>query len=167
MYLNLNMIIENKTLTTCILVFNLFASYAVASDLVPSSKDKSNLRRAQSIIYEDVPDLSKEDIEAVMDWITAEVTMEKNPFCWKHSYGRGVGEIPGRVADCPSGYTNHGLTCHRGSKDIYSPSKTASCPSEYTNTGLTCFRPAHTYSAPSKSGKCPRGYSNTGLTCHR
>ena len=83
----------------------------------------------------DVPDMSDEDIKKVMEWITAEATMVKNPFCWKDTYGRGVGTIPGRVADCPASYTNNGLTCGRGSDDIWAGSKVADCPSGYTNMG--------------------------------
>ena len=129
---------------------------------------KHNLRRAQDdIIYEDVPDMSDADIKKVMDWIATEVGMVKNPFCWKRSYGRGVGTIPGRVADCPSGYTNNGLTCGRGTHDILAPSKVASCPSGYKNMGYTCYRGPHSIHAPSRKASCPKGYSNTGLTCHR
>ena len=83
----------------------------------------------------DIPDLSDEDIKKVMEWITAEATMVKNPFCWKDSEGRGVGTIPGRMADCPAGYTNHGLTCARETDDILAPSKVADCPGGYTNMG--------------------------------
>ena len=88
------------------------------------------------IIYQDIPDMSEEDIKSVMNWITAETTIVKNPFCWKDSYGRGAGTVPGRVADCPATYTNNGLTCGCGSHDIVAPSKVADCPSGYTNMGL-------------------------------
>ena len=129
---------------------------------------KNNLRRVQDdVIYEDVPDMSDADIKKVMDWIATEVGMVKNPFCWKCSYGRGVGTIPGRVADCPAGYTNHGLTCWRGSDDYWATSKVAACPAGYTNMGLTCFRGAHITHAPSKTPSCPGGYTNTGYTCHK
>jgi hypothetical protein len=127
------------------------------------------LRRAQTneIFYEDVPDMKDAEIKSVMDWIAAETTMVKNPFCWKDSYGRGVGTLPGRVADCPSGYTNDGLTCRRPTDDILAPSKVADCPSGYTNMGYTCFRGLHTYHAPSRVADCPSGYTNMGLTCHK
>jgi hypothetical protein len=45
-------------------------------------------------IVDDVPKLSKEDIVKVMDWIKSKVTQAKAPFCWKNTYGRGVGTIP-------------------------------------------------------------------------
>lgn len=146
------------------------------------------------VFYEDVPDMSDADITEVMDWIKAEVTILKNPFCWRDSYGRGVGTIPGRVADCPdeythtiatctrgtddilapslgpadcpSGYTNTGITCTRGTDDISAPSRVASCPSGYTNTGLTCFRAGNTISAPSRVANCPGGCTNIGIFCY-
>ena len=153
-----------------------FYSLADQSTTTTSSTEvlKRNLRRVEAsddededVIYEDVPDMSDADIKRVMDWIAAEVVMVKNPFCWKDSYGRGVGTLPGRVADCPSGYTNHGLTCARGTDDIWAPSKVADCPSGYTNMGLTCFRPHDSIHAPSRVADCPRGYTNMGLTCQK
>ena len=153
-----------------------FYSLADQSTTTTSSTEvlRRNLRRVEAsddededVIYEDVPDMSDADIKRVMDWIAAEVVMVKNPFCWKDSYGRGVGTLPGRVADCPSGYTNHGLTCARGTDDIWAPSKVADCPSGYTNMGLTCFRPHDSIHAPSRVADCPRGYTNMGLTCQK
>jgi hypothetical protein len=83
---------------------------------------------------ENVPDMS-EDIKKAMAWIIVEATMVKNPLSWKHSNGRGVGTFPGRVADCPAGYTNNGFTCGRVSDDILAPPKVANCPSGYKNMG--------------------------------
>jgi len=116
-------------------------------------------------VYIDIPDMADEDIADVMNWIKKEVTMVRNPFCWKDSYGRGVGTIPGRVADCPEGYTNDGATCRRPTDDIYEPSKMPSCPSGYTNMGLTCYRAPHDIYSPSKVAGCPSGWKNFGLTC--
>ncbi len=58
--------------------------------------------------------------------------------CWLDSYGRGVGTIPGRVADCPAGYTNFGLTCTSGLSSYSNPSMLGTCPSGFTNYGLFC-----------------------------
>lgn len=127
-----------------------------------------DLLDGEDVIYEDVPDMSNEEITRVMDWIKAEVTMVKLPFCWRDSYGRGVGTIPGRVADCPPSYTNNGATCGRGTDDISAPSKLADCPSGYTNNGLTCGRGTRDISAPSKLANCPAGYVNHSIFgCHR
>ena len=74
---------------------------------------------------------------------------------------------PSRVADCPSGYTNMGITCHRVVSTYSAASSVASCPSGYTNTGATCHRVVSTYSAGSSVASCPSGYTNWGATCHK
>ena len=92
-------------------------------------------------------------------------------------------EIPGRVADCPAGYTNMGLTCFRGADTIGAPSILASCPPGWTNMGLFCGKWFLQTMGPSgmvcPSGYfkdnvvyrchqiCPAGYTNTGETCFR
>ncbi len=92
-------------------------------------------------------------------------------------------EIPGRVADCPSGYTNMGLTCFRGADSISAPSILASCPSGWTNMGLFCGKwflqtmgpsgmvcPAGYFKDDAVQRchvNCPSGYTNTGETCFR
>jgi len=58
-------------------------------------------------------------------------------FCWKDSYGRGVGVIPGECGTkekimllcydpCPKGYTRVGLDCQQD------------CPADFRNDGLFC-----------------------------
>eukprot|EP00798_Chlamydomonas_sp_ICE-L_P019821 gene19821-26506_t len=121
--------------------------------------------------FEDVPDIPTSEVAQVMSWIKAQVTNVKNPFCWKDSYGHGVGTIPGRVADCPSGYTNNGATCGRGADSISAGSLVADCPSGYTNMGLTCYRGPSTYSKGCttifKKFSCSSGYTDNGCFCGR
>ena len=127
-----------------------------------------------NVVFEDVPDMSRDDIQQVMAWIQNKVTGEKLPFCWRQSYGRGVGTIPGRVADCPPTYTNNGLTCGRSADTILAGgSVVANCPSGYTNMGLTCYRPPSTYGKSCtiplfgpKHG-CREGYTDNGCFCGR
>lgn len=87
--------------------------------------------------YETVPKMSNSDIVEVMDWIKSEATSAKTDFCWKDSYGRGVGlipqECPGRdrigalcYSKCPAGYTRFGVDCHQ------------TCPSRFRDDGLFC-----------------------------
>jgi len=123
-------------------------------------------------IVERVPDMSPADVQKVMNWIKVKTTEERLPFCWRQSYGRGVGTIPGRVADCEAGYVNHGATCHRPARSIGAGSRVASCPSGYTNMGLTCYRGPHTFGKCCTTvwSKCPcnrAGYTNFGCTCTR
>lgn len=74
----------------------------------------------------------------------------------------------GRVADCPAGYTNTGLTCYREPSTIHNPSILANCPAGYTNMGASCFRGAHSFGHGCKRNPgCPPGYRNTGCTCFR
>ena len=77
----------------------------------------------------------------------------------------------GRVADCPAGYTNTGLTCYRGPSTISNPSILANCPDGYANTGLTCYRGPDTYSKGCttifKKFECRSGYTDNGCFCGR
>ena len=61
----------------------------------------------------------------------------EHSFCWKDSYGRGVGTIPNDCGNrvklgllcyekCPSGYHRFGVDCHQN------------CPSGWRNDGLFC-----------------------------
>ena len=95
---------------------------------------------------------------------------------------------PSRTADCPSGYTNMGLTCTNwhgwpwewhtvGYGSFTCPSGYfksditqrchKSCPSGYTNTGEFCHRLAT--SKGMESMTCPSGYFQSGATarCHK
>lgn len=58
--------------------------------------------------------------------------------CWLDSYGRGTGQIPGRVADCPDGYINIGFNCFSPLESYVAPSRPADCP-RGTNIGLFCL----------------------------
>lgn len=90
-------------------------------------------------------------------------------FCWRDSHTRGAGWIPkdlGRVADCPPGMTNMGLTCQSWGHTTWR-GRPADCPAGYTNNGLTCGRGGDTISAPSRLASCPAGFTNMGLTCYR
>ena len=121
--------------------------------------------------YEEaIPDMPEGDIQHVMAWIKANATVAKTPFCWRQSHPRDAGEIPGRVADCPAGYTNNGLTCGRGGETRSAPSKLADCPPGYTNMGFSCFRGADTYGKKCTlpgivKHPCRDGYTDMGCTC--
>lgn len=88
----------------------------------------------------------------------------------------------GRVADCPAGYTNTGLTCYRGPDTYGAPSRLADCPAGYTNMGLDCQKGANIFDRKAISScpsgyflgaakrcyqNCRAGYTNNGETCGR
>ena len=122
-------------------------------------------------IVEDVPDMSAEDIQAVMNYIKVKTTGVRLPFCWRQTKTRGAGTIPGRVADCPATYTNNGATCGRSADTIGAPSHLADCPSGYTNMGLTCYASPSTYwkgcTTIFHKYDCNPGYTDNGCTCGR
>lgn len=76
-----------------------------------------------------------------------------------------------RVADCPAGYTNNGLTCGRGAHTIVAPNRVANCPAGYTNTGVSCYRGPSTYrkgcTTVFKKYPCSPGYTDNGCFCGR
>jgi hypothetical protein len=130
--------------------------------------------------------------QVLQQYIQNSTSTNTATFCWRDSKGRGVGTIPGRVADCPAGYTNNGLTCGQGADTISAPSQGyANCPSPYVNSGFnTCIRFPDSFwqcggtcrdpyyhasvctcqywgdSLPASSMVCPAGYSTSIIgTC--
>lgn len=74
------------------------------------------------------------------------LSANQSTFCWKDSYGRGVGIIPDV---CPSDQDKLGLLCYKkcpagfnrpAGLDCYS-----TCPSGFTDTGLYCMINSATY----------------------
>lgn len=59
-------------------------------------------------------------------------------FCWKDSYGRGIGKVPNK---CASGYDRIGLLCYK------------KCPSNMKRSGFDCH------------STCPNGMRDDGLYC--
>ena len=89
-------------------------------------------------------------------------------FCWNDATVRGAGTIPGRVADCPAGYTNSGAACTRAAETIPAPSSAPVCPAGYSANGSSCERPATTKAnANSRAADCPDRYTNTSSECFR
>eukprot|EP00977_Amphora_coffeiformis_P000433 scaffold111_cov149-Amphora_coffeaeformis.AAC.11 len=104
------------------------------------SDSGQDLYQQDEVFYEDVPDIPKEEIEHVIDWIAAEVAQERLPFCWRDSYGRGVGKIP---TECPSGKEKIGALCY------------SKCPSGMKRFGFDCH------------SVCPSGFRDDGLFCRK
>lgn len=94
----------------------------------------------KGVFYEDVPDIAMEDVEKVMEWVAAEVAQSSLPFCWRQSYGRGVGKIPNT---CPAGKEKIGALCY------------SKCPSGMKRFGFDCH------------SVCPSGFRDDGLFCRK
>jgi len=87
-----------------------------------------------------VPDIPDSEIVQVMNWIKAEVTVVRTPFCWKATEGRGVGLIP---QECPAGKERIGALCY------------TKCPRGYVRFGFDCHQ------------TCPSGFRDDGLFCRK
>ena len=92
----------------------------------------------------------------------------KGDFCVADPVARASGTIPGRQADCPTGYLNQGGSCKRAAETRPAPSAAPDCPSGYKLDGASCERPATTKPNPGvRPADCPSGYSNSGSACFR
>jgi hypothetical protein len=83
--------------------------------------------------------LSEADMTAVMKWIAVKVSANKLPFCWRQSYGRGVGNP--LSSNCAAGLDKSGLLCYPKCRDNYKgvgPVCWANCPAGFTDIGAFC-----------------------------
>ena len=112
---------------------NITSPYLDIVSTVDIQQKSKNLRRVQSSydVREVIPFMPISEIKSIMDWIGAEMSALKIPFCWKPSYGRGVGTLPGRQADCPPTYVNDGLTCRRPIHQFKTPTREI-CPTGFS-----------------------------------
>jgi hypothetical protein len=91
-------------------------------------------------------------------------------FCWKSSYGRGVGTIP---PACNTDRVKQDGMCYNACKSGWEGAATMclrTCPSGYVNTGLTCHIDkalliGAKFDVCNFSTSCPSGYTNAGLLC--
>ena len=101
-------------------------------------------------------------------------------FCWKDSYGRGVGTIP---TDCTGGKENQAGLCYNkcpAGMNPVGPVCWSNCPPGYVDHGAICHidlpltRGGTGWSCQSRDGwgtcwlwvlQCPSGYTNAGLFC--
>ncbi|MFC1522640.1 hypothetical protein ACFL6Y_09545 [Elusimicrobiota bacterium] len=122
--------------------------------------------------------LSRSDTQKVMQWIADGVASARQPYCYKESYGRGVGAP---VSACSSDKDKDGWLCYPKCKTNYNgvgPVCWQKCPSNYTDTGAFC----HIKKPLTKKGtwkcswrlfgkcmmkklSCPKGYAKAGLFC--
>ncbi len=151
--------ILSAVLTSCMLVAQSAPVFAAAAQTDPG------------------PALSTSDDNSVNHWIAERVAAKQQSFCYKQSYGRGVG-VP--LSTCDDNQQKNGLLCYPDCKAGYGgagPVCWQECPSGYTDTGAFCHISKALTAAvhTSCSGKwpwqwhcsqsCPSGYTNAGLFC--
>lgn len=89
--------------------------------------------------------LSPEEKRILHLWALKELNKANQPYCWRHSYGRGVG-VP--VNACPKGQEKDAGLCYPTCEDIgkdgwkgVGPVCWQDCPSDFRDDGAYCFKP--------------------------
>ena len=92
-----------------------------------------------------VQKMTPEEKDALLRWSLRELGRANQPYCWRHSYGRGVG-VP--VSACPKGQEKDAALCYPTCEDIGKPGWKGvgpvcwqSCPSDFRDDGAYCFKP--------------------------
>jgi hypothetical protein len=86
------------------------------------------------------PALSSDDLQKVMKWIAQEVSNSRQPYCYRDSYGRGVGT----PMKCAAGQQYDAGLCYTPCQDGYKgvgPVCWQSCPPEFRDDGAFCAKP--------------------------
>ncbi len=108
--------------------------------------------------------LGSEDAAAVMKYFAEVASANKVEFCWRQSYGRGVGEP---LSTCPNA-DKDGLLCYPLCKDNYNgvgPVCWQKCPSGMPDRGVTCEKVTYGRGAGYvlwKEDKCKKEHSDVG-----
>jgi hypothetical protein len=97
-------------------------------------------RECNVLVFEEMTDITNAELSSILNWIKLKVVQIKNPFCWKGSYGRGVGEA---LSECPGDRDKIGALCY------------SKCPAGTERYGFDCH------------SVCPEGWRNDGLFCRR
>lgn len=84
-------------------------------------------------------------------------------FCWKSSYGRGVGTVPG---DCTFDQQKQGLLCYPKCRDGYTgfvASCFQNCPEGFTDSGAVCTKGAAYGRGAGYAWQIQDGFNNNGM----
>lgn len=94
-----------------------------------------------SVAADDDRALTNDDMGKVAHWIAGRVAAARQPYCWRQSYGRGVGKA---VHACGSDEDKDGALCYPTCKSGYygvGPVCWQHCPGRYTDIGVSCAKP--------------------------
>ena len=109
--------------------------------------------------------LSPSDTKKALVWLNQMVSAQQAPFCWRDSYGRGVGKP---LSACRRGEQKNGLLCYPNCKKGYGgagPVCWQNCKRGYKDLGAICTTPPRSYVRKTGPKTCPSGYTNMGLYC--
>ena len=106
--------------------------------------DPTSIVSKDSYFYEDAPTLTTAQVANVIDWIKSKVTEIRIPFCWKQTYGRGVGKP---ISACHSNKEKIGALCYNKCPPGFSRQGTFDCQQEclpgWRDDGLFCRLPEY------------------------
>lgn len=101
-----------------------FGFFEYIENLIGLDSVLADLEAEETIFYQEQSSLNNEALRAVLDWIKLEVTQMRTPFCWRRSYGRGIGEP---INSCPPGKERIGLLCYTPCRPGFSRQGTLDC----------------------------------------
>lgn len=168
--LNNGTVVESRTLATAL--------------PIPAKQDLTFNQTYATSVRVRLPNTGYLSLAEVEVWmkVPAATSSSEEGFCWKDTYGRGVGTIP---TDCGAGQQKSGLLCYPSCAAGYTgvgPVCWQQCPAGYTDDGAFCRKDVSIISANNSScpwydtcgltfskgcSTCPAGYTNDGCTCRR
>lgn len=86
------------------------------------------------------PPINAMQLNATLNWIARLTAQDRQSFCYRDSYGRGVGVVP---TDCKANQEKGGALCY------------PKCDSGFDGVGPGCWQ------------SCPSGFSDIGISCHK
>jgi hypothetical protein len=118
--------------------------------------------------------LNEAQLKILVRWALKELHEANQPYCWRRSYGRGVG-VP--VSACPKGKEKDAGLCYPTCEDMgkegwkgVGPVCWQPCPSGFRDDGMYCFKPkpyGRGAGFPWKFGDRPFSLKNAKRRCER
>jgi len=108
------------------------------------------------------PALSSGDLQKVMKWIAQEVSNSRQSYCYRESYGRGVG----KPMQCASGQDQDAGLCYTPCKSGYKgvgPVCWQHCESGYRDDGAFCAKPGPYGRGAGYPWKFGDGFNDKGM----